>query len=70
MGDWAPVKKEPVSFVIRLWLEPREASAQPEWRWHVRHIQSGTEAYFRDMSAMLRFIADQSEVPPPHQSSL
>lgn len=63
MDSSALPRREPVSFVIRLWLEPREASALLEWRWHVRHIQSGTEAYFRDGGAMLRFIADKADVP-------
>lgn len=67
MDNPEPSRREPVSFVIRLWLEPREVSAGPEWRWHVRHIQSGTEAYFREMTAVLRFIEDKADVPPPSE---
>ena len=54
-----------VSFVMKLWLESGEHEGLPEWRWHVRHIQSGDEAYFRNMAAMLKFIEQKSSLLPP-----
>lgn len=57
--------KKNVSFVLRLWLEPREKSSHPEWRWHVQHVQSGEEAYFHRLAELLTYIERKSEVPPP-----
>lgn len=48
------------SFIIRAWLEPREFQAPPEWRWHVRHVQSGEEAYLRDLDGVLGFLRSVS----------
>ncbi|MBI4497666.1 MAG: hypothetical protein HY689_07205 [Chloroflexi bacterium] len=54
-----------VSFVIRLWLEPRTGVGDPEWRSHVFHVQSGEEAYFRRLSDLLSFVERKSGVSPP-----
>lgn len=54
-----------VSFVMTLWLEPREHKEQPEWRWRVRHVQSGDEACFRSMTGVLQFIEDKAGVSGP-----
>ncbi len=56
------------SFVLALWLEPRQGAAgqvDPEWRWRVRCVQTGTEAYFRRIGDLLAHIAEQSGMPPP-----
>ncbi len=54
-----------VSFVMTLWLEPHEREDPPVWRWHVRHIQSGAEGYFKSMATMLEFIEEKASVSPP-----
>lgn len=53
------------SFVMKLWLEQGNQEGPPDWRWRVRHIQSGDESYFRNMSAMLKFIEEKSRLMPP-----
>ncbi len=45
-----------VSFVIRLWLKKRGASDQPEWRFQARHVPSGEERQFQQVSELLAFI--------------
>lgn len=43
---------EPVgfTFVIRIWLEPREIEgAKPIWRGIVEHLQSGEHQYFENL---------------------
>lgn len=50
---------------MKLWLESGEHEGLPGWRWHVRHIQSGDEAYFRNIAAMLKFIEEKSGLIPP-----
>lgn len=54
-----------MSFVMTLWLEPREVKAEPEWRWRVSHVQTGEQAYFRRLTDMLAFVASRSGVPGP-----
>ena len=58
---------EGASFVMRLWLESREP--QPtEWRWHVTHIQSGSEKYFRSLDDVMEFVAACAGAPAPSGS--
>ena len=46
------------SFIVRIWLEPRElAEAVPEWRGVVEHVASGERRYFIDLDDLLNFIA-------------
>lgn len=57
------------SFVIRMWLEPREMErTDPEWRGRIEHVQSGERAYFRDLNKMVEFVVGNldsgSEIPP------
>lgn len=54
-----------VSFVMTLWLEPREVEAEPEWRWRVSHVQSKKQAYFTRLADVLAFITSQSGLPAP-----
>jgi hypothetical protein len=52
---------------MRLWLESREP--QPtEWRWHVTHIQSGSEKYFRSLDDVMEFVAACAGAPAPSAS--
>ena len=54
------------SFVMTLWVEPQEGAEENlEWRWRVRHVQTGQESYFRRYADVLRFIGQQSDLPPP-----
>ena len=54
-----------VSFVLTLWAEPREVTADPEWRWKVRHIQSDEQAYFTHIADVLTYVASQTGLPTP-----
>ena len=56
---------EPVSFVLVLWLEPQEEMADPEWRWRVKRVQTGEQAYFRCVPNMLAHISRQTGLPAP-----
>lgn len=57
-------QSETVSFVMRLWLEGgRQESGQ--WRWHVHHVQSGEERYFRKLADVLAFVAEKAGVAGP-----
>ena len=53
-----------MSFVTRIWLEPR-ANGDPIWRGHVRHIQGNEEAYFQDLGTLNEFMARVSGVTGP-----
>ncbi len=52
--------EQPVSFVIRLWLEPGDGERQ--WRGHVRHVQGQSEMYFRDFQELQEFLKRHSGV--------
>ncbi|MBI2941779.1 MAG: hypothetical protein HYY04_15215 [Chloroflexi bacterium] len=54
-----------VSFVVRLWLERRELAGPPEWRFQVRHIQSGEQMHCRRLADLLAFVERQTGVPAP-----
>ncbi len=56
---------EPVSFVMTVWLEPREPEAEPEWRWRVRRIQADKDVYFRRVADVVSFISSESGLPGP-----
>lgn len=53
------------SFLMTLWLEPQPGAAQPEWRWRVRHVQTGEEAYFRRLRDVLVYVGTRSGVASP-----
>ena len=47
------------SFVVRIWLEPREiADAQPEWRGVIEHVASGKRKYILDLDNIVVFMAE------------
>jgi len=56
--------RQPISFVITAWLEPRRGEGQGEWRYHVRHIQSGREARFTRLGDLLAFLGQEAGVEP------
>ena len=56
--------KNSASFVLRLWLETREAGS-PEWRWQVHHVQTGDKRYFHSLTDVLEFVGECSGVEPP-----
>ncbi len=64
MSDSSSARKE-VSFVLRLWLEPRGGPGAPEWRWHIHHVQSGEEAHFHRLEDVAQYIQAKSGVPFP-----
>ncbi len=59
-----------VSFVVRLWLEHRDVSDGPEWRFRARHVQSGTEVHCRALSDVLSFVESCSGLAAPERASL
>jgi hypothetical protein len=56
--------REPVSFVIVLWLEPGRG-AKPEWRWRVRQAQTGEEGCFRRLEDVLAYVTSRTGVAAP-----
>ena len=54
-----------VSFVMTLWLEGREVEGPPEWRWRVRHVQSGEERCFCRLTEVLSYIEEKARIAPP-----
>ncbi len=61
-----PAKGARASFVMTVWVEPHEGTEEDlEWRWRVRHVQTGQESYFRRYADVLRFIGQQSDLSPP-----
>ncbi len=65
MGGPEGTSNPTISFVIRLWLEPQETHDPPEWRWHVRHVQGNSGAYFRRLADVLAYVESKVGVPPP-----
>ena len=55
--------RRPISFVITAWLEPYQGAAG-EWRYHVRHVQSGQESHFTHLEGVVSFLAQQTGVAP------
>lgn len=43
-------------FVVRMWWEPGNGSADGEWCGSVEHVPSGEKRYFRDCHALPTFI--------------
>lgn len=61
-----PANGARATFVMTVWAEPHEGTKEGvEWRWRVRHVQSGNESYFRRYADVVRFIGLQSDLPPP-----
>jgi hypothetical protein len=54
-----------VSFVMTVWLEPQAVDAKPEWRWRVTHVQTGEQAYFRQLPDVLEYVSTRAGVSPP-----
>jgi hypothetical protein len=49
-------------FTLRFWREPRETeNAHPLWRGVIIHLESSEQAYFKDLSEMIEFIAPYLE---------
>ncbi len=45
------------SFVVRLWLEPREMEGEdPEWRGRIEHVGTGRRRYLGETEEILDFI--------------
>jgi len=45
------------SFVVRLWLEPREIdNATPVWRGVIEHVTSGKRQYMNNLEQIRAFI--------------
>lgn len=65
MDGLQAARRREVSFVIRLWLEPREQADSPQWRWYVHHVQSGDEAHFHSLRDMLAYVEAKSGVSSP-----
>lgn len=68
-----PEGRVAASFVARIWLESRP-NAQPRWRGHIRHVQSGEEGYFQRLQEMQAFLervcrAHGLECRPPRKTS-
>ncbi len=57
-----PARRETISFVITLWLEP---SAEPEWRWRVTCVQTGEQRLFHHLQDFLTFVSTEADVPAP-----
>ncbi len=50
------------SFIVRIWLEPREiAGATVEWRGVIEHVASGERLYINDVDRIAEFIAPYLE---------
>lgn len=48
------------SFLIRLWLEPREIAGQePPLRAYIRHLQTGEERYFSEPRMISEYVEGQ-----------
>ena len=48
------------SFLVRLWLEPREIAGQdPPLRGYIRHLQTGEERYLSDPRMIAEYVECQ-----------
>ena len=46
------------SFIVRVWLEPRELDgAEPEWRGEIEHVANGERRGLKDLDDVTFFIA-------------
>jgi hypothetical protein len=64
-NETPPPRRGGVSFVMTLWLEPREMPAEPEWRWRVTEVATGEQRYFRRLSDLLAHVSEKTGVSPP-----
>jgi len=64
-GRAATGRMHPDSFVVRLWADTTTQPAQPEWRFHVLHVQSGKEAYGRTFAELKRIVESWTAQPGP-----
>jgi hypothetical protein len=62
--------KKPMSFIVRLWLEPTPGGKEGKgsWRGHIQSVQSGQGIYFHDLRQMLDFLEEVTEVVFPYSS--
>jgi hypothetical protein len=51
------MKEQRISFVVRLWVEPRQEEGRPRWRGQIEQVGSGEQAYFRDVEGLLAAMA-------------
>lgn len=68
-----PGERRVLSFLIRLWQEPRETGSAPSpVRGYIRHLQSGEEHYFSDpemiMEYVLRQLAEEDAACRPEEA--
>lgn len=40
------------TFILRVWLEPAPAPGPGEWRGELKHVPTGTTAYFRTFEGL------------------
>ena len=40
------------TFILRVWLEPAPPPAAGEWRGELKHVPTGTTAYFRTFEGL------------------
>ena len=46
------------SFIVRIWLEPRELDgAEPEWRGEIEHVVSGERRGLKNLDEITPFMA-------------
>ncbi len=52
------------SFLVRIWIEPREIEGEPlVWRGSVQQVSSGEQVYFKSFVELNTFIAFKSYIP-------
>ncbi|PKN92464.1 MAG: hypothetical protein CVU44_15125 [Chloroflexi bacterium HGW-Chloroflexi-6] len=54
------------SFIVRIWVEPREnADEQTAWRGMVQHVVSGEQTYFQTFEEMVAFMKQSMDLNLP-----
>ncbi len=54
------------SFVVRIWVEPREiADERTVWRGMVQHVLSGEQTYFQTFEEMVLFMNQKLDFTLP-----
>lgn len=54
------------TFIIRLWVEPREVVGSQEWRGEIQHVPSGRRTHFRRLETLgevVERMVAEAEVP-------
>lgn len=51
-------QQQTLSFVVRLWIEPRSPAGRPVYRGQIEHIASGEKNHFQVPAALLDWLAD------------